>query len=101
MFGLLAILRSIRSEYLGWHKFREAAGVWPVYSILADILSSPLLFAGVVYSLVAAMETRWLVFMYSVLIFAGLLAALLWWGLRRLRLNARTCSAETLEEFIR
>jgi hypothetical protein len=57
------------------------------------------------------METRWLVFICSVLIFAGLSGALLWWGFRRLackadvgrgiKLNARTCSAETLEEFIR
>jgi hypothetical protein len=111
MFGLWAILRSIRSEYFGWHKFREAAGVWPVYSILTDFLSAPLLFAGVVYCWVAAMGTGWLAFIYSELIFSGLFAALLWWGFRRLacksdvarglRSSARPCSAEALEEFIR
>jgi hypothetical protein len=111
MFGLSVVLRLLRSEYLGWRKFRDATGVWPVYSIVTDIFSLPALFAAVGYSFVKVLETRWLGLIYTVLISSGFIAAGLWWGLRRLACKAdvargmkdgtQLSSSAALEGFLR
>jgi hypothetical protein len=111
MFGLWAILRSLRNEYLGWRKFKDATGVWPVYSIVTDIFSLPVLFAAVVFAFIEVLSTRWLGLIYTVLFSSGFIAAALWWGFRRFackadvsrgrRLASQMNSADALEGFLR
>lgn len=88
MFGLWAVLRSLRREYLGWRQFRDATGIWPVYSIVTDIFSLPVLFAAVIFAFVEVVQTHWLGLTYTVLICSGFIAAGLWWGFRRLACKA-------------
>jgi len=111
MFGLWAVLRSLRREYLGWREFRDATGVWPVCSIATDIFSLPVLFAGVVIGFDAVLNTHRLGLAYAVLISSGFIAAGLWWGFRRLackadvargqKIGTQVCSPEMLEGFLR
>jgi hypothetical protein len=99
----------IRDEYRGWHKFRQATGVWPVYSVLTIVFLLPALFGVGTYVFVRAMETRRLPFIYTVLTVLVICGAGCWYLLRRLACKvdiakakrSGTASTEKLEEFIR
>jgi hypothetical protein len=98
----------VRDEYRGWRKFRQATGVWPVYSVLAGVLSIPALLGVVTYVFVRALETHRLPLIYTVLTAAVIAGGGTWYGLRRLACKADiakakrfgTVSAERLAEFI-
>jgi hypothetical protein len=109
--GLWWLFRSIGNECRGWRKFNKATGVWPICSILVDILGTPLLFLGGTSCVLVTvgMQKSW--FVYLALFCMVLGAAAAWYGLRRLaikadvtrghRSSAGPCSPKTLEEFLR
>jgi len=106
-----SFLQAIRNEYRGWRRFKDATGLWPLWSILADLLSIPLLVAAGTYCFIVALGTRQLPLIYLALISAVICCATGWYGLRRLackadvargkRSTAGPSSPQTLEEFIR
>jgi hypothetical protein len=106
---LRSTFEGVRDEYRGWHKFRQATGVWPVYSVLAGVLSIPALFGVGTYVFVRALQTHRLPLIYTVLTAVAVCGVGSWYGLRRLACVADIAkakrsgpiSAETLKKFIR
>lgn len=106
---LRSTLEGIRDEYRGWCKFRQATGMWPVYSVVAGVLSIPVLFGSGTYVLVRTLQTGRLTLIYTVLTAVVIFGVGSWYGLRRLACFADIAkvkrsgaiSAETLEKFIR
>jgi hypothetical protein len=108
---LKSVVEGIKGEYRGWHKFKEATGIWPVYSMVAGIFSIPVCFASVVYCLVTALGTGRLPIIYTALFAAVSLGAIVWYGLRVFACNidvarVQRCSTKSIpiksfEKFIR
>jgi hypothetical protein len=78
-----ALREGLKDEYRGWRKFHQAAGVWPIWSMVS-LLSIPLLFVGGGLLCIRAFETNRLPVIYTVLVSTILALALVWFGLRRL-----------------
>ena len=109
--GGLWLFDAIINEFRGWQRFRAATGAWPLCSIVASILSIPVLFGvgmlGFLGALLAGIT--WLAYVGLFLFVIGGAAA--WWGLRRLactadveravRSGVTSYSPLTLEEFLR
>lgn len=108
---LWSLILSIRNEFRGWRKFNQATGKWPAYSILADVLSIPLLFAGGMYIGIAAEKKPRGPLAYLEVFFIVLGTAAAWYGIRRIackldvargmRSSAGQRSTQALEEFLR
>src|SRR5678815_5650690 len=108
---LSSLIETVRNEYRGWRDFEQAAGKWPVCSILAGIVSIPACFASGMYLFIKTLETsrEWVI--YPALFAIAICAAAGWYGLRRLackvdvgrakKAGATQVSSETLEAFIR
>ena len=73
-----------RREFRGWRKFKNLAGMWPVYSILSDVVSTPALFVVFVYCVIRAMYTNRMLFIYLALFGSAVCCAAIWYALRRL-----------------
>jgi small-conductance mechanosensitive channel len=109
MFWELA--RVVRNRYQGCRKFRQATGKWPVFTVLADIFSVPVLLAIGTYLVVATFRTGRLPLIYAGLFTVVFSSAAVWYGLPRLackvdaarakRSSETRVSADTLEQLIR
>jgi len=82
MYGLAAILRAYRNEFLGWRKFKQYTDVWPVLSTIATLLSGPTFLGMGGFVFVNALGTRKLPLIYISLLVAGTGLPLLWYAIR-------------------
>ena len=109
--ALRTIITALKDEYRGWHKFRQAAGIWPVCSITASIFSIPAVFVLCLPPMISLMQTDRLPLICTALFGGVVCGAFLWYCLRRLArkidvaMAKHSCdsapSAEALEMFIR
>lgn len=92
--GLWSVIAGIKNEYLGWHRFRQATGMWPLYSVLAGIFSIPVLFAFGAYLWLKAFETSQFPHIYAGLCVIVICDAAVWYGLRRVACKVDVARAQ-------
>ena len=84
MWAIGGVVRGIVRQWRAWREFRLVTGMWPLWSILANTLSVPVLFAFVVYAWIAALNTGREGIIFGVL-FAGVAGSgAVFYGGRRL-----------------
>ena len=110
---LSSLIGGIGDEYRGFRKFKQATGAWPWYSIVASLLSIPLLFSALLFGglLCSGSGTHRLPVIYVGLVGGVICCATTWYGVRRMACKADVATArrsgvtpiasKTLEEFIR
>jgi hypothetical protein len=108
---LRSVTNGIKDEFQGWHKFRQATGKWPVWSVFVGMCSIPALLVSGLYLLIKALETGRLPIIFAALFAGTICGAAAWYGLRRLackldvvraqRSGETRLSNETLDALLR